>query len=54
MTTSEINELIDGLRKEVRAVKAHNTRLSKALIKADIDVPVPNWKELQSEEEEEE
>ncbi|MFT5821236.1 MAG: hypothetical protein ACI8ZM_002485 [Crocinitomix sp.] len=54
MTTAEINEKIEDLTTEVRGLKTHNTRLSKALIKAGIEVPIPKWKELESDDQAEE
>ena len=50
MTTKETQEALEKRDKEINKLKSYNTRLAKALNKAGVEVPIPNWKEENKEE----
>ena len=45
MTTDEVEQAIAKVTKEVNKVKSYNTKLAKALVENNIEVPTPNWKD---------
>lgn len=45
MTTKEIKEKQEQFTKELNKLKAYTTSLAKALVKQNIEVSLPNWKE---------